>query len=170
MKPFSELLTDWRKASDGVIDIAEKLPRIIGVESKRAIKQNFEKQGYDDGLTFTPWETRSPGTNYRYDKRYGVKGTVANSDSKILSQSRNLEDGVHAKVKGRSVSVGVNLDVIPYGQIHNEGLMGKAWGKYPFKMPKRQYIPVNKPNVKILLAVQKKVKFMIEWSMKPFKK
>ena len=28
----------------------------------------------------------------------------------------------------------------PYAQIHNEGLMGKAFGKYPFKMPKRQFI------------------------------
>ena len=31
-----------------------------------------------------------------------------------------------------------------YAKIHNEGLMGLAFGKYPFKMPKRKFMGDSK--------------------------
>ena len=169
-KLFSQLLSDWRKATDQVEAVANNLPRIIGVESVRVIKENFKLEGYDDGISFTPWEPRKEETNARYDKRTGVKGASFNSSNKIMNQTENLRDANHYTVNGRQVVVGVDLNVIPYGQIHNEGLQGKAWGKHTFKMPKRQYIPVGKPNVKILKAVRKKLTFEIGKAMKEFKK
>jgi len=42
-------------------------------------------------------------------------------------------------VNKANLSVRIASD-LPYAKIHNDGLTGRAWGKAPFKMPKRQFI------------------------------
>lgn len=171
-KPLSQLLADWRLTKDNMEKIARNLPRIIGTEAVRVIKDNFRLGGYDDGNSVQKWEPRNDRTNNRYDKRYGVKGSVANSDNKVLEQSGDLRDSVGYQAEGKLVKIGVDLLLIPYAEIHNAGLIGKAWGKYAFKMPKRKYMPEESegPNKKIMAAIEKKLNFEIMRAMRLFKR
>jgi len=57
-----------------------------------------------------------------------------------------------------SLSAKIYTDV-PYARIHNDGLMGKAWGKHSFKMPKRQFIGYSgKLNRQIIAFLDKNIK------------
>jgi phage gpG-like protein len=45
---------------------------------------------------------------------------------------------------------------IKYADIHNRGLRGKAFGKYPFNMPKREFIGKSRElNRKNLLKIER---------------
>ena len=171
MKTIAQLLSDFKTAKEGVRKLQADIPRIIGVESVKAIKQNFRAQSYDSGTGTTPWKERSADTNKRYDKRYGVKGSVYQSSNPLLKQSGVLYNSVQYKVQGRLVFVGVDLGAVPYAQKMNDGGPGK-WGKNATNTPARKYMPADgePPNVKILKAVVKKVNSERNKIMAPFKK
>lgn len=169
--PISQLLLDWRKASLEIEALVLKLPKIIGVESIRVIRMNFDLQGYDHGQGVDNWPKRKDSTNKAYDKRTNVKGSVFNSASPILSQTHALKRAIKAYPEGKStVLIGVDLGLVPYAKIHNEGGQGKAFGKYAFKMPQRQYMPLpdQGPNPKIYKAVHKKIIYERDRILKKF--
>lgn len=170
MRSLSQLLADWRAANSRLQNM--QVPRIIGNVAVRVVKDNFRLQGYDSGTGVKKWPARKDSTNKRYDKRYGVKGSVYQSSNPVLSQTRNLKDSVKYKADERRVDVGVNPSLIPYAEIHNKGGQGKAWGKYSFKMEQRKFIPADgePPNPKILNAAQKKIVSERNKIMKEFKK
>lgn len=181
---MSALLADWRRSKQRMDMIARDLPRMVGVETKKIIRENFLLQGYDDGVSFQMWKAREPATNKRYDHRYGVRGSVFQSSNPVLHQTGDLENAVDYKVERFFISgsggtqlhvvifMGVNLDLIPYAQIHNEGGHGMAWGKVPFTMPKRKYMPApgERPNAKMLKAYEAKLKYEIRQAMQTFSK
>ena len=171
MKSMSDLVNDFRAANAAYAKLTDDLPRIIGHEAVKVVKDNFRLQGYDSGSGVIAWPKRLPSTNKRYDKRYSVKGTVFNSASKILVQTGNLKNAVKYFAASHSVTIGVDLSLIPYAKIHNEGGTGLAWGKYSFKMPQRKFMPSpsEPPNIKILKAVLKKVTYERNEIMKKFK-
>lgn len=162
MKSLTNLLSDWRAARARMEKLAADTPRIIGVESVRIVKQNFQLQEYDSGIGGTQWPARAAKTNKAYDRRGQYKGSVYNSSSKLLLQTRNLFRNVRFTVIGKNVQVGVNLSLVPYAKIQNEGGHG---------IPARKFIPANgePPNRKILKAVVKKIVFERDRAMKDFK-
>ena len=98
---------------------------LMGRTAKTFFYDNFRKQGFDD-KTLTKWAARK-----RDDKRAGRAILVKSGD---LRRSIRFDN-----VNKNNLSVRIATD-LPYAKIHNDGLMGNAWGKVPFKMPKRQYI------------------------------
>lgn len=173
-KSLKELLADWRRTKADMEKLmTEKLPKIIGVEAVRVVKDNFRLQGYDTGDSVQKWPKRNKRTDYRYNKRYGVKGATVQADAPIMDQTGDLKNSIdYDVINAKSVKIGVDLHLIPYAAIHNAGLMGKAWGKNPFRMTKRQYMPSASegPNKKILKAIDKKVNFEIMQVMRLFKR
>lgn len=152
--------------------VVKNLPRMVGREAVTVVRENFLLQGYDDGRSFTMWPSRDENTNKRYDKRYGVKGSVFSSSNAVLHQTGNLENSIDYKVVDqKTVFIGSNLAVIPYAKIHNEGGRGTAYG-HPFVMKQRKYMPLpgDRPNQKILNAVHEKLKYETAAAMKTFAK
>lgn len=171
MKPLSSLLRDWREAQQRMNILVERVPSIIGVESVNIVKENFKLQGYDSGAGITKWQPRKESTNKAYSNRKGkYKGSVFNADRKILQQTMNLYNAQAYKVLSRTVVIGADRTIVPYAQIHNEGLRGNAFGKYSFQMPKRQFIPLEGPNLKMLRAFTKKISFERDRALQNFKR
>jgi phage gpG-like protein len=171
MNGMIQLLGDWRRASEEIIALVDKLPRVIGNIAVKEVKNNFTIQGYDSGAGVQQWEPRKDSTNKRYTKRYGVKGSVFQADNKILLQTRNLYNAIRYKATKNSVTIGVNLDLVPYAKIHNEGGQGNAFGKASFTMPKRQFMPMpsdTMANPKIMAAAGKKIIFERDRILKKF--
>ena len=105
----------------------------IGNTAKNFFVENFRKQGFDD-KSVQKWKPRKKKT---YRTKSGK--LVDDTTRAILVKEGDLRRSI-IRVPNRaamSVKIQTNLD---YAKIHNEGLMGKAFGKHPFKMPKRQFI------------------------------
>ena len=105
----------------------------IGNTAKNFFVENFRKQGFDD-KSVQKWKPRKRTT---YKTKSGK--LVDDTTRAILVKEGDLRRSI-IRVPNRaamSVKIQTNLD---YAKIHNEGLMGKAFGKHPFKMPKRQFI------------------------------
>jgi hypothetical protein len=171
MKSLQQLLSDWRTARSNMTKLQGNIPKIIGNESVRVVKNNFKLQAYDSGTGTTSWPKRKPETDKRYDKRKGVKGSVYNSANPLLTQIRNLYNAVKYYPQGKGVTVGVDLTLIPYAKKMNEGGQG-TWGKNKTNTPARKFIPEASegPNVKILKRVEKKVVSERDKALKDFKK
>lgn len=164
MKSLSQLLKDWRESQLKMNKLVEDIPRIIGVESVKIVKDNFKLQGYDTGIGVSKWKERKPATNKAYSNRKGTyKGTVYNANAKILMQQMNLFNSVDKKVMNKSVTIGCDRTLVPYAQRHNEGLKG---------MPKRQFMPSQSeiPNLKMLRAYTKKIGSERELALRNFKR
>lgn len=170
MKSIATLLADWRASSERMALVERSLPRIIGSEAVRIVRHNFLLSGYDTGSGVKLWPARKLTTDLRYDRRTGLKGSVFSSSNELLKQTGNLFDAIDYRVEGKNVFVGVNLTLVPYAAIHNEGLTGSAWGKVPFKMPRRQYMPApgDPPNTIMTRAVKGKIDFEVQKAMKNF--
>lgn len=99
----------------------------IGEISVKHFKQSFEKEGFND-MPFQRWQPLK-----RPRKRY--------TNRKILTQTGALKNSMQhsGRLTRNEWNVVVKSTKI-YAKIHNEGLMGLAWGKYPFRMPKRQFM------------------------------
>lgn len=198
MKTLEQLIHDIRMKSAAMKKLTEDMPRIVGVEAVRILKENFKKGGYDDGKGYKKWNKRSPATNtaYEYNRQASYrtpklhkksryknpyKGSVVNSKRPVLVQTGNLRDSLSFKVTGKTVSIGVyprivNIggkthDAIAYAQIHNEGGTSK-WGKHSVRVPKRQFMPRpgEGPNIKILNAVKRKYDTELDSFMKEWKR
>lgn len=163
MKSMRDLTTDFKTMKSKMQKLITDAPRIAGVEAVRVVKENFKLQGYDDGRGITRWEDRKASTNKSYDKRSGVKGSTFNSKNPLLKQTLTLYNSIRSKVNGKRIFVGINLDLVPYGRRHNEGLD---------KMPKRQFMPAptDGKNIKITKAVKSKILYERDRIIKNFKK
>lgn len=64
---MAQLVADFRAMQRQMENLHRQLPRIIGTESVRCVKQNFQLQGYDSGSSFIKWPKRSDVTNWSYD-------------------------------------------------------------------------------------------------------
>ena len=104
------------KAQQFKKDIPDKLNK----QALKFFRDSFSRSGWTDD-SFSPWQKRK--RNYPH---------------KILLKSGGLKRSIHNTVK--TFEKVVIISDLPYSAIHNEGLMGRAFGKYPFKMPKRQFM------------------------------
>jgi phage gpG-like protein len=198
MRTLLDLISDIRKKHAALKQLEKDLPRIIGVESVRILKENFKKQGYDSGNGFTAWPKRKDITNtaYEYNRtasyrtpklgkkskyKNPYKGSVVNSTRPILTQTGNLRDALSYQINGKTVFIGVyprvsmvggkTRDALAYAKIHNEGGSSK-WGHASTKIPRRQFMPRpgDPPNPKILKAVEKKYRTELHKFMEDWKK
>lgn len=129
--------------SDIVKDIKKKLdidiPDYLATYTKMVFTENFKKQGFDDGTNIERWKPRKDQLrNNRKSKSPLGKSTLTRWTHPILVKSGALRDSI--KIKEKNSKRIVIISNLPYSKIHNDGLMGLAWGKYPFQMPKRQYM------------------------------
>jgi hypothetical protein len=175
MKSLRDLLNDWNGTTQRVNNLLNKdLPRIIGNESVRAVKNNFKLQGYDSGMGVATWAKRKASTDKAYDRGKAMgkngklskyrsgnnktyKGSVYQSTNPINLQTRNLFNGVKYTIEYPIIIIGVNTDLVPYTEYVNEV---------------RQYIPKpdEPPNMKILKAIKKKYEYERDKAFKGFTK
>jgi phage gpG-like protein len=106
---------------------------VMGTDAKNHFVKSFRNQGFEDD-SIQRWQPR----------KNEISGGIARVRRKslgsraILVKTGDLRRSVRVISKSyRSIVVGSDL---PYAQIHNDGLYGKAFGKHRFKMPKRQFI------------------------------
>lgn len=116
---------------------------VMGVEAKKHFVSSFRNQGFTDE-TLKRWQSRKGEVS-----GFGVSRRSAGSRAILIGKgSGDLKKSISIKAKSyNSITVGSDL---PYAQIHNDGLYGKAWGKYRFKMPKRQFIGHSRKLIDLL--------------------
>ena len=107
--------------------------------------KSFDNGGFTDGH-LQPWPDR--------------KWSKDNFGRALLIKSGTLKRGIRVKSVNSTLAV-IGTGGIRYAAIHNYGLRGLAWGKYPFQMPKRQYIgkstQLNKINLELIKKEVKKL-------------
>jgi phage gpG-like protein len=103
----------------------EKAVDAMGVLAANHFTTSFRNQGFTDE-SLQAWQPRKRTERSRMGNRA------------ILVKSGRLRRSIRTKRFGL-LAVKILTDV-PYAQIHNDGLMGRAFGKHSFKMPKRQFI------------------------------
>jgi phage gpG-like protein len=106
----------------------------VGNTAKVFFVESFRKQGFDD-KSVQKWKPRKRTT---YKTKSGK--VVDDTTRAILVKEGDLRRSIIRNPANRaalSIKISTNLD---YAKIHNDGLMGKAFGKHPFKMPKRQFM------------------------------
>lgn len=170
MRSLQVLLVDWRGARTDMERLVRNMPRVIGVEAVRVVKQNFNLHGYDSGNGFEKWEDRKDATNRAYAAnrkkgRQGIyKGSVYSPIKPLLKQTLNLYNNIKYQTRGMSsVIIGVDRGLVPYAEAHNEGLHHE---------PMRQFMPHpdQAPNKKILNQIEKKYIHERDRAMKRFLK
>ena len=95
---------------------------------RRDSNENLYKYPKNRGLARQTNPILIGGGYYKTKKTTTKGGTLRRAVSNMMSTANYSQTGV---------KMSVNL---PYARIHNEGLEGKAFGKYAFKMKKRQFI------------------------------
>jgi phage gpG-like protein len=131
--------------------LKKDLPPILANDSEKFFRDNFSKEGFQDG-NFQKWEEvqrRIPGTNaFKYPKR----ARLSRRTKKILSNTGMLKNSIK-RTSATFNNITVTSRLI-YAARHNEGLRG---------MPKRKFMGVSR-----LLERQhmKKIKLAIDKSMK----
>lgn len=98
----------------------KEIPDKLNKQAIRFFKYTFTESGWTDD-SYSPWQKRK--RNYPH---------------KILLKSGSLKRSIHNSLK--TFEKIIIISNLPYSAIHNEGLMGNAFGKYPFRMPKRQFM------------------------------
>lgn len=95
----------------------------------------FDKEKYPEGKS-GKWQARkkdSEGGKARTERRALLVKSGDLRSSIQVTDTRVTPDGIE-------VVLGTDSK---YAQIHNEGLEGKAFGKHSFKMPQRQFMPIE---------------------------
>ena len=118
-----------------MLRLQKELPSITNVMLTTALnwyKMNFRKQGFDDNGV----QSWKPRKRERYRTRSGK--AVDDTNRAILTKSAELKNSLRKRKTG--LTRGVIESDKEYANIHNEGLMGKAWGKHSFKMPQRKFV------------------------------
>jgi len=198
MKTITDLLRDITTKYSEMQKLKQNMPRIIGVESVKVLKENFKKQGYDSGTGFTAWKKRSKATDTAYDynrtssyrtpklhkkSKYKnpYKGSVVSSKRPIMVQTGNTRDALNFQANGNKTIIGIfprivmiggkSHDAFAHAKILNEGGTG-TWGRHSTKIPKRQFMPrpQDPPNQAILNQVKKKYFFELDKFMADWKK
>lgn len=109
---------------------------------------SWRKQAFD-GVSWKEVKRREVGTKtYKYPLHKGLQRQTAPILIGVGYKKRggSLRRAVSNMVSTAQYSqTGIRMIVnLPYAKIHNEGGKGKAFGKYSFDMPKRQFIGQTK--------------------------
>jgi phage gpG-like protein len=106
----------------------------VGVNALRSDLTKLAEKHFDDSF-------KNEGFTYNSLWKWQPRKRPDRQRHKILQKTGKLRRSIKSKVfttkDGFEIRFKSNL---VYAKIHNEGLMGKAWGKHSFKMPKRQFM------------------------------
>ena len=143
MKPLTDLTRDFHNSRKLFEQLALNTPRIMGKIGVDVTHENFTAQGFVASVgPAQKWKERSAATNKIYDSRKGYKGSVYNSSNPILRQTGNLMDGATYRASQKQVRIGVNLNIVPYAQLMNEG--GTVpFGKRMVRIPARKFLGMS---------------------------
>lgn len=131
-----------------------RLTRLIAQDSVNFFVRSFNIQGFED-VSVSRWPSR------RGEIRGGIARVSRRSSGSraILIRSGDLKRSV--RIRRLYSSSGVIGSDLVYAAIHNFGLDGRAYGKYPFRMPQRKFIGVSrKLNRLSLLRIKAHVKYI----------
>jgi phage gpG-like protein len=116
----------------------------LAKQAQNYFASSWRKQGFD-GVSWKEVKRREPNENaYKYPKKGGAQrrtspiliGAGLDKHGGTLRRAvSNMSNSTKYRTNG--IIMTVNL---PYAKIHNEGGKGKAFGKYTFNMPKRQFV------------------------------
>lgn len=120
-------------------------PLVLGNMAVNHFKLGFRRGGFQTDDSKTGWAKRG-------------KGSKRNSGRAILVDSGRLKRSIRIQ-RRRFGSIIIGTSGIAYANIHNEGLYGKAFGKYRFKMPQREYIGDSKS---LERKIDKKIRKMLK--------
>ena len=155
MKSLVDLTRDFNASRKAFEALTKDTPRIMGVVGVQVTRENFDAQGFVETVgPSAKWKERSPTTDKIYDSRQGVKGSVYSSKNPILVQTGNLKDGQAYRATERQVRIGVNLNLVPYAKLMNEGGMVQ-FGKRMVYVPARKFV-----------GMSEKLKFRIDTELK----
>lgn len=118
---------NFKQIEKGGRTAMERAIILIGNEAKNFFVNSFRVQGFED-KTLEKWKPRKKETK-RSIGRAILVGPSADLRRSIIREPVNKAQ----------LSVKISTD-LPYAKIHNEGLNGLAFGKHPFKMPKREFM------------------------------
>lgn len=139
--------TEHRKISQAAKEMYVAVNEMRKDLTKMASK-HFDDSFKNEGFTYNTlwkWQPRKRPNRYTH---------------KILQKSGKLRKSIKSNVftTKESFEVRFKSNVI-YAKIHNEGLMGMAYGKHPFKMPKRQFMGYSRVlDLKIQRMFDKKIR------------
>jgi hypothetical protein len=129
MKDLNQLYSDWSKKSKALKDLQNSAPRVAGIIAVAESRKNIDMQKFN-APGYPIWEPRKASTNKSYDR---MKGSVYNSKNPLLKQTGNLYSGIKYIASGKRVSIGVNLNDVPYAKANNEGNISTH-------LPKRKFL------------------------------
>lgn len=119
-----------KEQANGFKRLMRILPVILGNEAENHFKEGFRTGGGQTDASAGGWKPRKRET--RLTRGKGI----------LVGRGDLMRD-----IKRRKTSYGraiVSTQDTIYANIHNEGLTGKAFGKHPFKMPKREFMGKSK--------------------------
>jgi phage gpG-like protein len=100
-------------------------------------EQHFKKSFKDGGFTDNVLERWQPRRNQIFTGIARGKRNHPNTKPTLVGKKVLMNSIKKKRINNKKRILSSDL---PYSAIHNEGLMGRAWGKYSFKMPKRKYM------------------------------
>ncbi len=117
---------------------------LLSNQAQNYFLRSFKNQGFD-GQAWENVKRREEGTpEYKYPK---TKGLQRRSQPILTGAGWKKRGGTLRRAvsnMARTAEIDNNrfrmIVDLPYAAIHNEGGEGKAFGKYPFTMPRRQFI------------------------------
>ena len=102
------------------------LPGLIAKDAKNHFILGFRKSGGQTDASLSGWTPRRRAEKSTKRRGILVKSGDLRRSIKITSKTFNL--------------IRIASEGLKYAAIHNFGLTGFAFGKHPFKMPKREFI------------------------------
>ena len=120
--------------------IKKNFPTILTKMALEHFLEGFERGGYQTDASAGGWQKRK--RNFEMKKRGRGLGNTprsVRSSRALLVKTGDLRNSLRV-ISKRPTRMEVGTTGIKYAEIHNEGLMGKAFGKHTFKMPKREFI------------------------------
>lgn len=135
----NSLSDDFNKSSKEMhAFLTNDLPQFVEMELQDQVDRSFEEEQFQNGKS-SKWDKRKNDKDDTFKRSGKLRPRDDRRGILIGKGTGTLHKEVLAEKNGMDVSVGTD---IVYAQIHNEGLEGKAFGKYPFKMPQRQFMPI----------------------------
>jgi len=132
-KSIRKKINEWNR-------LKTVLPSLVGNLAVTEFKANFRQQGFDGEA----WQPRKVEKN----KRDSTRG--------ILIKTGNLRNSII--LKSARWPMAQVISQAPYAVIHNYGGNGLAWGKHPFKMPKRRFMGQSTElDKKTIMLLRKKI-------------
>ena len=120
--PKNEL--DLRPLINGFKTQRKALPAKLGNIAVKFFQDNFRREGFLDN-SINKWKRRKYKPRGKSKGQLQVSGRLKRSIKRLSTTFGRIAIGTRG---------------VPYASIHNEGLNGVAFGKYPFKMPKREFV------------------------------